>query len=670
MFRMEIDSSSDSYTLTPMDRILQRLDSLGVPAENLEQLQPGLVAYVKNNKSQMGELVSALLPTNEEAMEVIIEQQIESPKSTVSSSVNVKDLFQESMDWIQWLMFDGEPSRALEQLADTGQRGVCGAVWGNNDIAYRCRTCEHDPTCAICVPCFQNGNHKDHDYSIIYTGGGCCDCGDVTAWKREGFCSKHRGAEQIQPLPEEFANSMGPVLDLLLSCWTKRLLFPESISGKNPRRNDHSTELKTVIDELTSAVVEMLLKFCKHSESLLSFISRRVSSSAGLLDILVRAERFMITEENVKKIHELLLKLLGEPQFKYEFAKVFLCYYPTVVNEATRACSDTVFNKYPLLSTFSVQIFTVPTLTPRLVKEMNLLPMLLGCLGDILVSCAGEDGKLQVMPLEYSKRVFFLKYEDLKKDPILNAKRLAEFLGDPFSLDFGIWVLFECWERGCDGWGTEACGCRFPSGREDTSLVNVIGLPEHLWCYDLFTKIGDVCGGFCGCYLHRALGGHPNRRSDALAFIFNRDLHSASPRGSNSRLDNLARPRSVVRNETEHQILGSKPADVSVGWSSGFGNLESGRDAVEGGGVGMVVLRKRSQAHNIVLHDDDGRQETGDARPETPQSRHFSLPQDHNITIQNGLFSSHFLFLFCFLVCQCRGLVTPTSLLPSFASLC
>ncbi|PHT52676.1 hypothetical protein CQW23_07138 [Capsicum baccatum] len=38
-------------------------------------------------------------------------------------------------------MFDGEPSRALEKLAGTGQRGVCGAVWGNNDIAYRCRTC-------------------------------------------------------------------------------------------------------------------------------------------------------------------------------------------------------------------------------------------------------------------------------------------------------------------------------------------------------------------------------------------------------------------------------------------------------------------------------------------------------------------------------------------------
>ncbi|XP_049386339.1 E3 ubiquitin-protein ligase PRT6 [Solanum stenotomum] len=393
---MEVDSSPAPETMmaTPQEFILQRLENLGVPAENLEHRQPGLIVYVKNNKSQIEELVSALLPTNEEAMDSIIDMQMDSPKSTGSSAI--KDLFHESMTWLQWLMFEGEPRRALDHLANIGQRGVCGAIWGNNDIAYRCRTCEHDPTCAICVPCFQNGNHKDHDYSVMYTGGGCCDCGDVTAWKREGFCSKHKGAEQIQPLPEECANSLGPVLDSLLSCWRKGLLFAESISEQSSRLNSQATEYKGITDALTSAVVEMLLGFCKDSESLLSFISRRVFSPEGLLDVLVRAERFLISGYIVRKLHELLLKMLGEPQFKYEFAKVFLSYYSTVVNDAVKENNDTVFQKYPLLSTFSVQIFTVPTLTPRLVKEMNLLAMLLDCLGDIFISCADENGRLKV----------------------------------------------------------------------------------------------------------------------------------------------------------------------------------------------------------------------------------------------------------------------------------
>lgn len=37
--------------------------------------------------------------------------------------------------------------------------------------------------------------------------------------------------------------------------------------------------------------------------------------------------------------------------------------------------------------------------------------------------------------LEWPERVLFLKYEDLKRDSLFHVKRLAEFLGCPFSLD-------------------------------------------------------------------------------------------------------------------------------------------------------------------------------------------------------------------------------------------
>ncbi|KAL2481549.1 E3 ubiquitin-protein ligase PRT6 [Abeliophyllum distichum] len=388
---MKIDSSPESNTLSHHELILQRLARLGVPVENLSQGPRGLVAYVKNDKSQIAELVSAILPSDDEAAEAILETRGGSTKE------DDEDIFCESMTWLQWLMFDGDPSLALEHLAkmNANQRGVCGAVWGNDDLAYRCRTCEHDSTCAICVPCFENGNHKDHDYSIIYTGGGCCDCGDITAWKREGFCSKHKGAEQMQPLPEDCAKSLRPVLDSLLIYWREKLLSAESAFQGSPRPDNHVAELPKAANNLTSVVVEMLLEFCKNSESLLSFISVRVYSYSGLLDVLLRAERFL-SDGVVLKLHELLLKLIGEPIFKYEFAKVFLSYYPTVVNEAIKEHSDSVFKKYQLLSTFSVQILTVPTLTPHLVEEMNLLAMLFECLERIFVSCAREDGRLQV----------------------------------------------------------------------------------------------------------------------------------------------------------------------------------------------------------------------------------------------------------------------------------
>ncbi|KAI3474423.1 hypothetical protein Pfo_029284 [Paulownia fortunei] len=377
MFRMEIDSPPESIAPSHYDLIIQRLSRLGIPEDNLNQGQHGFVAFAKYNRIHIGVLVSAILPTDEEEVD--------------------EGLYRENLIWLQWLMFEGEPKVALEQLAklSANQRGVCGAVWGNNDIAYRCRTCEHDPTCAICVPCFEHGNHKDHDYSVIYTGGGCCDCGDITAWKREGFCLNHKGAEQIQPLPEHVVKSLGPVLDFLLCYWKEKLLSAKNDSEETSRAVAHVAELPKAANELTSAVVEMLLDFCKHSESLLRFISGRVYSSADLLNILFRAERVM-NDSVVGKLHELLLKLLGEPIFKYEFAKVFVIYYPAIVNAAISENGDTAFKKYPLLATFSVQIFTVPTLTPRLVEEMNLLGVLLQCLETIFIRCAREDGRLQV----------------------------------------------------------------------------------------------------------------------------------------------------------------------------------------------------------------------------------------------------------------------------------
>ena len=339
--------------------------------------------FVRANPSKISEIVSALLPTDEEVKSELKETRERSRKNR----------FSETMNWLQWLMFEEDPGVSLSNLAELNvdQRGVCGSVWGHNDIAYKCRTCENDPTCAICVPCFENGDHKLHDYSVIYTGGGCCDCGDETAWKREGFCSKHKGSEQIQPLPENLANSVGPVLDALFACWSGKLSSAESIVQKDAL----VVLLQKMSNELTFAVVEMLLEFSQSTESLLSFVARRIISSGGLLNYLVKAERFL-DQDVTRKLHDLFLKLIADPVFKSEFAKAFASYYPVVISEAVKLGSDNAFKKFPLLSAFSVQILTVPTLTPFLVKEMNFLAMLLGCLNDIFVSCSGEDGVLQV----------------------------------------------------------------------------------------------------------------------------------------------------------------------------------------------------------------------------------------------------------------------------------
>uniref|UniRef100_A0A803MGT7 E3 ubiquitin-protein ligase n=1 Tax=Chenopodium quinoa TaxID=63459 RepID=A0A803MGT7_CHEQI len=354
-----MDIGSPSSTLSPRHRIIQGLSMIGVPEEYLRDLQPGLVCFIKNNKPLLSEIVSAIIPTDLGTAGnagVVCERKFGSKKAL--DHLNLKDLYRESMCWLKWLMFEREPNIALNNLAslNVGQRGVCGVIWRENDLAFRCNTCGHDPACAICLPCFQKGNHENHDFFTTTPGAGCCDCGDESAWKREGFCSEHKGAEQIQPLPDEIACSVEPVLDLLLKFWKDNMLRREST-------NKHGTELRKVVNELSYSVVEMLLDFCNHSESLLSFVSKRLIHTVDLLKLLVRSERFL-SPDVTKKLHELLLKLLCEPIFKHDFAEVFTAYYPVTVSELLKTSSYDFHNS--LVMKFSVHIFTVPTLAPHL----------------------------------------------------------------------------------------------------------------------------------------------------------------------------------------------------------------------------------------------------------------------------------------------------------------
>lgn len=74
--------------------------------------------------------------------------------------------------------FEALTSRAVERLGlpdRSRQEKVFGVVGG--------------------VVGLQGGNHEGHQYFMYRsTCGGCCDCGDASAWSPSGFCSKHKGA--------------------------------------------------------------------------------------------------------------------------------------------------------------------------------------------------------------------------------------------------------------------------------------------------------------------------------------------------------------------------------------------------------------------------------------------------------------------------------------------
>uniref|UniRef100_A0A452QID1 E3 ubiquitin-protein ligase n=1 Tax=Ursus americanus TaxID=9643 RepID=A0A452QID1_URSAM len=93
---------------------------------------------------------------------------------------------------LEWYLFGEDPDICLEKLKHSGAFQLCGKVFKSGETTYSCRDCAIDPTCVLCMDCFQNSVHKNHRYKMhTSTGGGFCDCGDTEAWKTGPFCVSH-----------------------------------------------------------------------------------------------------------------------------------------------------------------------------------------------------------------------------------------------------------------------------------------------------------------------------------------------------------------------------------------------------------------------------------------------------------------------------------------------
>ncbi|XP_075874232.1 E3 ubiquitin-protein ligase UBR1 isoform X1 [Nelusetta ayraudi] len=94
---------------------------------------------------------------------------------------------------LECFLFGEDPQEGLEKLKQGSTSSqLCGRVFKEGETVYSCRDCAIDPTCVMCMDCFQGSVHKSHRYKMhASSGGGFCDCGDVEAWKIGPCCSKH-----------------------------------------------------------------------------------------------------------------------------------------------------------------------------------------------------------------------------------------------------------------------------------------------------------------------------------------------------------------------------------------------------------------------------------------------------------------------------------------------
>uniref|UniRef100_I3KW87 E3 ubiquitin-protein ligase n=1 Tax=Oreochromis niloticus TaxID=8128 RepID=I3KW87_ORENI len=133
---------------------------------------------------------------------------------------------------LECFLFGEDPQEGLEKLKQGSTSShLCGRVFKEGETVYSCRDCAIDPTCVLCMDCFQDSVHKSHRYKMhASSGGGFCDCGDVEAWKIGPYCSKHDpgAANDDCVLDLELYGRAEKLLRILLHYVTEFLVWEEN----------------------------------------------------------------------------------------------------------------------------------------------------------------------------------------------------------------------------------------------------------------------------------------------------------------------------------------------------------------------------------------------------------------------------------------------------------
>ena len=66
-------------------------------------------------------------------------------------------------------------AEGMARLKAESRQERCGKLFGEGDLAYKCRTCQTDLTCVICQDCFLASDHTGHEVTFHNThpGGWC-----------------------------------------------------------------------------------------------------------------------------------------------------------------------------------------------------------------------------------------------------------------------------------------------------------------------------------------------------------------------------------------------------------------------------------------------------------------------------------------------------------------
>ncbi|XP_028395905.1 E3 ubiquitin-protein ligase UBR2-like [Dendronephthya gigantea] len=219
------------------------------------------------------------------------------------------------IDAIEWFLFAEEPRQGRVKLSQlSSPPTICGKVFKNSEPTYSCRDCAIDATCVLCMTCFGNGIHKDHNYRLnTSSGGGCCDCGDEEAWKQGASCKIHSvksedsaDEDPLKKLPEDFLSRARCLFNVLIDfcvnvlCEINEEELLSDIQTSPPDGNTHVTMLYNDESHTFQGVISALQKSLPRD----SCTEKLANDFATVVDREGRSSIYIGSLENSTRVSE------------------------------------------------------------------------------------------------------------------------------------------------------------------------------------------------------------------------------------------------------------------------------------------------------------------------------------------------------------------------------
>ena len=216
----------------------------------------------------------------------------------------------------------------------------CSAHWTTKKVTIFCNTCGLLTAVPLCLSCFLNSDHENHDIFLRVTENGKCCCGDSNIMEKSSFCKKHSfdDEEKMQTF-DISTNNCDYLTDLADICFRAMIYHAQ-------QNNDN---LKSII--------EFLIQLANINPSYHQLIATAISEHLDTTALFTNWPNFSI--HNALLFVRLIETLIRDENFTYSFSNFFYDNYIYILTNDINSLKPFYQKLMPLSTTILLSLSNI-----------------------------------------------------------------------------------------------------------------------------------------------------------------------------------------------------------------------------------------------------------------------------------------------------------------------